>query len=62
MERENKGAIERMTSEVIRSLCGLLKSNDSVTKELLEERARDKKRDEVKFRGLRSSKGNKRGR
>jgi hypothetical protein len=39
----------------IRSLSGILKSKTSMTQALLKERARDKKREEAKFKKLRTS-------
>ena len=36
----------------IRAACGMLKSKTSVTKELLQERAKDKKREEAKLKRI----------
>ena len=49
MERNHEIVFQPVTKEYIRSVCGLLKSDTSATKELLEDRARDKKREEAKF-------------
>ncbi len=38
------------TKQNIRAVCGLLKSKTAVTKELLKERARDKKREEARLK------------
>jgi hypothetical protein len=38
------------TKESIRAVCGMLKSKTAITKALLKERARDKKREEKKFK------------
>jgi hypothetical protein len=38
----------------IRAACGMLKSKTAVTKELINERARDKKREEAKVKNRRS--------
>ena len=38
------------TKESIRAVCGMLKSKTAITKTLLKERARDKKREEKKFK------------
>ena len=53
VERNNEILFEPVTKEYIRSVCGMLKSETSVTKELLEERARDKEKEERKFAKLR---------
>jgi hypothetical protein len=42
------------TKKNIRIVCGMLQSKTSVTKELLKERARDKKREEAKVKNRRS--------
>jgi len=39
----------------IKAACGMLKSTTSVTKALLKERAKDKKREEAKLEKFRSS-------
>jgi AbrB family looped-hinge helix DNA binding protein len=49
IERNHEILFQPVTSEYIRSVCGLLKSDGSLTKELLKERARDKKREEEKL-------------
>ena len=49
VERDNEILFQPITKEYIRSLCGMLKSNPPVTKELLRERARDKAREETRF-------------
>ncbi len=48
VERGNEILFQPVTKEYIRSVCGMLKSDTSVTEELLEERAKDKKREEAK--------------
>ena len=52
MGHENEIVFQRVTSDYIRSVCGLLTSDTPVTKELLEERARDKKHEEAKHKWL----------
>jgi len=47
IERENEILLQPVTSEYIRSVRGMLKSKTSATRELLEERSREKKREEV---------------
>ena len=47
IERENEILLQPLTSEYIRSVRGTLKSKTSATGELLEERSREKKREEV---------------
>lgn len=47
IERENELVLQPVTSEYIKSLCGIFKSDSSVTQELLKERAKDKKREEA---------------
>jgi AbrB family looped-hinge helix DNA binding protein len=49
IERNHEILFQPVTKEYIRSLCGILKSDSSLTKELLKERARDKKREEEKL-------------
>ena len=49
IERDHEILFQPVTKEYIRSLCGILKSDSSLTKELLKERARDKKREEEKL-------------
>ena len=48
IERGNDILFQPVTKEYIRSVCGMLKSETSVTQELLKERARDKEREEAK--------------
>ena len=48
VERGNEILFQPVTKEYIRSVCGMLKSDTSATEELLEERAKDKKREEAK--------------
>ncbi len=38
------------TKESIRAVCGMLNSKSAITKTLLKERAREKKREEKKFK------------
>lgn len=45
VERETEILFQPVTPEYIRSVCGLLKSDTSATKELLEERRREKERE-----------------
>jgi len=47
IERGNEIVFQPVTPEYIRSVCGMLKSETSVTRELLKERARDKEREEA---------------
>ena len=47
IERDNEIVFQPVTPEYIRSVCGMLKSETSVTQELLKERARDKEREEA---------------
>lgn len=54
VERNHEIIFQPVTKEYIRSLCGMLQSETSVTKELLEDRARDKEREETKFEKLRA--------
>jgi AbrB family looped-hinge helix DNA binding protein len=49
IERGNEIIFQPVTKEYIRSLCGSLKSDTSVTAELLKERAKDKEREEGKL-------------
>ena len=49
IERGNEILFQPVTKEYIRSVCGMLKSETLVTKELLEERARDKEREEARL-------------
>ena len=52
VERDNEILFQPVTKEYIRSVCGMLKSEASVTQELLKERARDKEREEAKLEKL----------
>lgn len=45
MERDNEIVLQPLTREYIRSVCGMLKSPTSATRELLRERARDRRRE-----------------
>ncbi|MCX5885368.1 MAG: AbrB/MazE/SpoVT family DNA-binding domain-containing protein [Proteobacteria bacterium] len=54
VERDNEILFQPVTKEYIRSVCGMLKSDTSVTQELLKERARDKEREEAKLEKFRS--------
>ena len=54
LERDHEIIFQPVTKEYIRNVCGMLKSETSVTKALLEERARDKEREEKKFEKFRS--------
>ncbi len=49
MERNHEIVIQPVTKEFVRSICGLFKSETSVTQMLLQERAKDKEREEAKF-------------
>jgi len=52
VEREHEILFQPVTKEYIRSVCGMLKSDTSVTQELLKERAKDKEREEAKLEKL----------
>jgi len=54
IERDHEIIFQPVTNEYIRSVCGMLKSDTLMTKALLEERARDKEREEAKFEKLRA--------
>ncbi len=54
VERDHEIIFQPVTREYIRSVCGMLKSGTSTTKALLEERARDKEREEAKFEKFRA--------
>jgi AbrB family looped-hinge helix DNA binding protein len=45
IERGNEIVFQPVTPEYIRSVCGMLKSETSVTQELLKDRGRDKERE-----------------
>ena len=47
IERGNEIVFQPVTTEYIRSVCGMLKSETSVTQELLKDRGRDKEREEA---------------
>lgn len=49
IERDNEILFQPVTPEYIRSVCGILKSNTSVTQELLKERAKDKEKEKEKY-------------
>lgn len=49
VERDHEILLQPITKEYVRSLCGLLKSETSVTQMLLRERAKDKEREETKI-------------
>lgn len=52
IERDNEILFQPVTREYIRSVCGMLKSETSVTQELLKERAREKEREEAELEKL----------
>ncbi len=52
IERDHEILFQPVTKEYIRSVCGILKSETSMTQELLKERAKDKEREENKFEKL----------
>lgn len=52
IERDHEILFQPVTKEYIRSVCGILKSETSVTQELLKERAKDKQREEAKLEKL----------
>jgi AbrB family looped-hinge helix DNA binding protein len=47
IERDGEIVFQPVTREYIRSVCGMLKSETSATQDLLDERARDREREEV---------------
>ena len=49
IERDNEILFQPVTKEYIRRVCGMLKSDTSVTQELLNERRKDKEREEAKI-------------
>jgi len=49
IERGGEIVIQPITSEFIRSVCGMLKSDKSIKRELMKDRARDRQREERKF-------------
>ncbi len=54
LERDHEIIFQPVTKEYIRSVCGMLKSDTPATKALLEERVRDKEREEAKFEKFRA--------
>ena len=54
VERGNEILFQPVTKEYIRSMCGMLKSATSVTEELLNERKKDREREETKLEKLRA--------
>jgi AbrB family looped-hinge helix DNA binding protein len=52
IERDNEIVFQPVTKEYIRGVCGMLKSETSVTQELLKERAKDKEHEESKLEKL----------
>jgi AbrB family looped-hinge helix DNA binding protein len=54
IERDNEILFQPVTKEYIRSVCGMLKSETSVTQELLKERAKDKEHEESRIEKLRA--------
>jgi AbrB family looped-hinge helix DNA binding protein len=54
VERGNEVLFQPVTKVYVRGMCGVFKSTSSLTAELLKERARDKEREETKFKKLRA--------
>jgi AbrB family looped-hinge helix DNA binding protein len=52
IELDGELLFQPVTKEYIRSVCGMLRSETSVAKELLEERAKDKEREGAKLEKL----------
>lgn len=52
IERGDEILFQPVTKEYIRSVCGMLKSETSVTQELLKERAKDREREEAQLEKL----------
>lgn len=52
IERNGELVLQPVTKEYIRSVCGMLKSETSVAKELLAERAKERDREEAKLAKL----------
>jgi AbrB family looped-hinge helix DNA binding protein len=50
VERDHEILFQPVTREFIRSLCGVLRSDTSVTEELLKERGRDRQREDAEDR------------
>jgi AbrB family looped-hinge helix DNA binding protein len=49
LERDGEIVLQPVTSAAIRGLCGILKSDSPVTVDLVNERARDREREEGKL-------------
>ena len=49
LERDGEIVLQPLTSAAIRGLCGILKSDSPVTVDLVNERARDREREEAKL-------------
>lgn len=49
VERDHEILIQPVTRELLRSVCGIFKSETPATQTLLKERSRDKEREEGKF-------------
>ncbi|MGE5347016.1 MAG: AbrB/MazE/SpoVT family DNA-binding domain-containing protein [Acidithiobacillales bacterium] len=54
IERPDGILFQPVTPEYIRSVCGMLSSDTSVTEDLLKERARDREREDAKLEKVRS--------
>lgn len=54
IERGDEIVLQPVTAAAIRSLCGILKSDSSVTADLLAERARDRELEDAKIAKFRS--------
>jgi len=54
IERENEIVMRPQGKEIIKRLCGILKNKSSATKELLRERAKDRKYEDTKISKSRS--------
>jgi len=52
IERGDEILFQPVTKDYIRRVCGILKSETSVTQELLKERAKDREREEAKLEKL----------
>ena len=52
VERGGEILFQPVTKEYIRSVCGMLKSTTSVTEELMNERKKDREREEAKLEKL----------
>ena len=57
LERGHEIILQPVTKEYFHSLVGMFKSKTSMTKALLRERARDKKREEAKFKKFKKLSG-----